>query len=694
MTNEQYQELLDYEQQIALKHNEVQEKNIDFLVEKDALYQPNLKKALSPLKFPSSPISPYTLSTEVVSYLKTQNVHISDKLTKSIEDICKVFNFSILANANGSTQSYIYPAQTGLGKSVSLQMYVSLLQEQSSMIVVSKVEEAIEYCKFINKMSRNPLYARCSYTITSENPKNDLRVEKKDLSNYRCIVITHKMFQLINQKVDIDTFKLYKNKKRDLIAIDEKLSFYEQHNFSKYDLIYLKETFSKIILKSKTLENITYNPLKFFLQLEEYFNMLNKTIEDNKKINQEKISVCDGYIESFIKTLNINENIEALHLLLEARKKELLEELKDIGIKDNESFYETIGYKIKSLLRNIKETLISGVYYLQYGREKKLVSVENIINKIGANIVLDATATINNFYNIANRYGGNITYIEANKIRKYENLKIYQAIGYAQSRSAIYKDLKDNDIINNAKLYTSYAQNILSENEDKLLIVCHKKFKRYLISECHNDKVKITHWGNHIGKNEWSDCNKVMIVGWNYLDPVVHINEIVNAVGSTEASLDLIHKNDLVEYENRQIADDLVQAVMRSRARKISTDDLDCKVTEIYMFHNNTPSSNQVLELFNSQFPKSKINSWIPKKSEFFVKKTKVSGKIETIIEYLKDKKKEVMEIDQPEVRKELNIPKQTFSRITKSEEFLEALKSKNFALIEKNGKTNKFILN
>lgn len=81
------------------------------------------------------------------------------------------------------------------------------------------------------------------------------------------------------------------------------------------------------------------------------------------------------------------------------------------------------------------------VCFLQEQLRDKVFRIENIVNKLGPSIVLDATANINEFYKIANRYFGFVGYVPAKQIRKYENMTIFKAKGYNQSRS-VYTNVK------------------------------------------------------------------------------------------------------------------------------------------------------------------------------------------------------------------------------------------------------------
>jgi hypothetical protein len=150
-----------------------------------------------------------------------------------VEDLCKTFNKEIEINASKEhPQTLIVSTKTGSAKYLSAKMYVSMLDEESSIIVVSTVEDAIEFCEDINAQRPTDDYARCYYTISPKNRDHKYRVERNELSHYRCIVVTHAMFTIANRFEAIDNFSNFKKRKRDLVIIDERINLYTRYSIS------------------------------------------------------------------------------------------------------------------------------------------------------------------------------------------------------------------------------------------------------------------------------------------------------------------------------------------------------------------------------------------------------------------------------------------------------------------------------
>ena len=704
---------------------DLSEEDLLLIEEQAELYQPNNQTIINLDIIPNCiyPICPTLFLIKATSFLKSKGVVLSKDLPEVIKELCIVFNRCISSqNEYSMISSMVYPAQTGTGKSLSLQVYVSMLKDHSSLIVVSTVDAAIAYCETINQLSGDNTYARTTYALTEKNKQHVLRVEGYALKDYRAIVITHSMFKKLNQKVDVDTYKLYKGKQRDLVVIDEKLSMYEQYKVTYNDLDILKNNLETIF--SKVKDSIKIDPTKstinFLSTLQNYLEKRENDIITEKQalrfigddISDEELQTIDindprffkascpivmipnKYINDLMqeKNLDIISTIILMKQLLEARINQLFSEIKDLGGLDNPVYKEQTLKNSLEPISILEEVLNDWFLLYKSNYEKAIFRVGDISYKLGKNVVLDATATVNEFYKIANRAFGYVGMYHAKQIRKYENLAIHKAKGFKQTRYALYKK-GDDYIADNAKMYASYAMSVLSDVDDKLLIICHKDFKTTLKTRLDDTRIKMTHWGDHVGKNDWSDCNKVMVIGWNYLNPLKNISDIFNAAREIDL-VSLYLNDDIIDtFVVTQLADDLVQAVMRSKARTIATDDSDCNPTEVYLFYHDDPMSNRVLEIFEKQFPMAKIQQWNPIGATLSYKKTKPMQNADKVIDLLKVKEATQTTCLLSDVIEQTLIPKSTMSRITTDDYFLQKLQEHGYSLQNKNGKEKYFVL-
>ena len=693
-----YSNTVDNPDMGIIKISSLNEEERAIFEEATKLYQPNYQTILQTANMPHTPINPSVFVEKVKEQLEQRNVFVSTKTLPLIEEMCKIFNYNIADKGGTYTvTSYAYPAQTGIGKSTALQVYVSMLQEESSLIIVSKVEEALSCCRFINTLSGNENYARCYYAITDENAKDSLRVYSYQLSNYRCIVMTHNMFRNLNQNSKkLDEFRLYNGQPRDLIVIDEKLSFYEKYEISFKQIEKLIATVTHLLQVSPSAQKLRpkkKDEIKLFMHL------IKRHMQHKEKTVILAISPTVTIVKKdfdamlLAQGLDFKKMIRRIKMLVNLRIKELFLELKNIGNISNASYESLIGSNVNKLFEEIKGLYKDWFVFYKSNYEKKFFRVENIVNKLGPSIVLDATASINEFYQIANRHFGFVGYIPAEQIRKYQNMTIFKAMSYKQSRSSIYKHKNKETTNNSAAMYLSYAYSVLTSPLDKMLIVCHKEFRNYLQAHCTDARIVFTHWGNHVGRNDWSDCNKVMIVGWNYLNPLEHISHFYNAVSRVDEAAYFINHDVLKTFELTQLADDLVQAVMRSKARIIASEDSDCHPTEVYLFYENKEESHRVLDIFESQFPQANIQRWTPKGMVQVSKKTALEKAADECIHYLSAKAIDHQTYLLTDLRKALDLSATKVSLILGSDYFKEALAEKDYMLKLSNGKSKHFVL-
>ena len=815
------------------------------------LYHRNNQTILDPSAMPATPVDPSQFVSMAIEKLTTHGAFISDEMPELLEYMCRLFNFSIQPNQDlpRTIKNLVFPAETGTGKSVSVQVYASLLEEHSSIIVVPKVEEAIKYCEEINKLAVDNDYARCYYSVTDKNKDDPLRVEATKLRDYRCIVITHSMFRIINseslrpsqttdnqnptdpaipyiRKPDIaEYFGTFDTLPRDFVSIDEKLSFYEQFTLDYKELDQLISNIESAVQESKKLGalNTSHNALQALKEFKDFllfkddkivtsdnslgvkelpktaeaeliahgeaitFSDLSSQEQYPKKLIKLKdkeatveilkshnvgmqirkrnvigissrevelmgdsirrdadsfyrerfdppignclpsldsapdqapsIACTDEDLHSFDDDLDFGEELSekqlqalineqesrndqygleftcsVIKVMLKARVDELFAALEAFGAKKNPTYRQNTLNAIQDKLEDLR--YFSRNHFLIYktNEKKTLLATENLVYQLGLSVVLDATAQINEYYQLANRFLGHVGLVMSPQIRRYKNLTIHKAKGFNQSRSAIYMDKSNQEVEAIARSYASYALNEL-DADDKMLIICHQKFVNALKKQVNDNRVAYTYWGNHAGSNEWKHCKKVMLIGWNHLPPIAHVSAVNASLDSVLLTSRHLDDEVMKTFAISQLAVDIVQGLMRSKARIIATKESDCKPTSFYLFYKDDDKSRRVLELVESRFPGRTVIDWIPNGEPMPRKKNKRIKNADRVIELLIEKSKDYETYLRSDVEKELNINKSTMTRIAESDYMMSKLAEHGFAYKKKDGKSKHFIL-
>lgn len=585
----------------------------------------------------TTPVDPAIFTEKVTSFLKKHGVLVSEDTPKVIDKLCRLLNYSItnpkLGGLLNRKNILIYPAQTGIGKSVSIQHFAAMLKTESSLIVVNTVEEAREYCQTINKLKAQPNYAQFFSTKKLKDPNQHKDPIANKMRYIQCLVITNKMFKSLHSYSvhPVEEFLYYLpddaeySSPRDLVVIDERLSFTSKKKIS----------FNELEGIAKFLEQAHGNSpgFKGDKKLKTYHETLQvilDVITDEQQKHPDHAAVIDQLtIEPHLEArkLPVRINYQGIANAVAARLDEINSEisfLKPSKIANLKEIKNTVVDHLNTLMdiaRPLDDPSItfsdSEEVFLPFAvYNKDLYRVKTLYNQFGTAVVLDATAEVNSFFSLSSQSNSQIDVIPAPKIRKYKNLTINLAKGVRQSAAAINQ--VDTAKAAEVKFYYSSIINEILQDGDKLLVISFKEFiENHLEKEfALNEQVVFTNWGKHVGRNNWSDCNKVLLIGWLRLPEEEYISRLFNisATGTSDfTAMKKISSEAIKELKTSEIADDLVQGAMRCCARIIDTDDSDCKPASIYLFQDELDGSSEVIDLFMHQFPGAALRDWKPK---------------------------------------------------------------------------------
>lgn len=637
--------------------------------------------------FPINPIEPETLVDEVTKQLQSYGNVVPSKTPIMVAELCKGFNECIRLNQTGDIpQTIIFSPKTGSAKSTSAKAYISLLNDVSSLVVVPRVDDAIGYCNDINSWSNDPDYARCYYRITDEHPDCDVRTDRNHINDFRCIVITHAMLRTISRYSETSIAEVLKERQRDLVIVDERLSLFHSYEINKHEVVELIDIFARI-------EKDTYYNLESLQKpLVMLLDIISKLESVGSKIKQKVIPV-NGRLEYELRQIYdyTNINFQLIKTLIDDKNIRFVQS--STLFKKSDIIEEDAKKIVLEKMRSLEQILKNEFYCFKSGEHTKLISTENLRHAFGSIVVLDATAEINQMYDTRSIAQHMQTmHMETTDPRIYTNLTINIAIGHNQSRDAIYKNASKNER-DEAMKYLQVAKSLLTDKEDKLLVITFKNFRNLMEQQNTESNIKFTHWGNHVGKNDWSDCNKVMIVGWNYLTEDVHYNNFIHAVGSQGLSDELMNDETIKSYKVTQMVDDLVQATMRCSARKTIDEDGNCVPSELYLFRPNHEEGKTIISSFISAFVDVAAKEWIPEHAEIVAKKSKSTDNADFIINYLKDNVKTTTDVYMKTIIDETGMESYTVSRTIKSEYFRQKLKEEGFIEHKFDGKSKGFLL-
>lgn len=577
-----------------------------------------------------TPVDLDELVSKVTLELSKNNIVPTDT-HQLVRELGEVFTKCIRRNrARGVNyvKMLVFPAKTGTSKSLSTKVYISLLEEDASLIIVPTVADALEYCQQINYFRGDPEYARCYYSVSGDNPDNSLRVDKAKLLNHRCIVITHAMYRSVNISDTVESIRNYKDGYRDLVVVDERLDSSIRYTISNKEIENLIRWVDNI--NSRYRGKFT----KELDQLNWLLNYINDKISECKMFKKTSLpcyeSISDLSTHADLEFINIKEILTDTHSKISKEYS---------GSKSTDLTESNLKNNLLEQLDNIK-AISKQKHTLYTSGDYAVLSVnQTIYSSIGTMVVLDATARINKKYEAhMNLTENELELFEPINPRVYDSLKIHKAKGYPQGRDSVFKAKDPKERKRYAKDYIEMIKTQITLT-DKALIVTFKDFTGYLEDEINaRDNIQITHYGNHVGKNKWSNCNKVFIIGWNYLPQSELLGSITSIVNN---DLNLINQYDLLEAHQvllrTSIADDLIQAAMRGTARRTNNINGDCPISDLYLFYPDNAEGSVVMNIVEKEFNGSKAVDWEPVLEHPSMTISKSSKNVDTIINYLKD---------------------------------------------------------
>lgn len=661
------------------------------------------------------PVDEKQFTLNAKKHFQQFNVHVSKDLPKVLGTLCRTLNHSI-TNPKQSPLDFrniwAFPAQTGIGKSVALQIYVSMLKKEASLIVVATRAEAHSYAEYICRLSGDDNYA---LAIFSGGNSDRYEFAKDDIVNpkeYRCLVITHNKMQNISSSDEetLDRYRQYaiddeQTKARELVVIDEKLSFAKHESVSITEYSRLLDFVENALVYSKACKKLGKRSrvTKQLHTIKEFLVSEAATLSDTQ--SAKLIEPEQPFLELIKNDLPEVIDLQLFMQVVVTRFDELATEINAVmnsKVDRLKKEKEQILTLVKKFCRIMQKENGDGEYcnlkelgLFKTNQATTISKFKQFYSAFGSCVVLDATATVNEFYQTASTGRlPSFDVIDVPKIRKYKNLKIFTAKGFSQSRSALCGT--DDKITSNIEIYTPVINSLKSAN-DKLLVIGHKSFISSLASEFYRDKsVAFTHWGNHVGKNDWNDCAKVLVIGWNYLPPLETVSEIYGAYmpSGDITAMSNITKDNIERFSTGQMAEDIIQAVMRTRARIIADDDSDCLPTEVYLLYPDRVKEQAVIDTVINEFPKACVQSWQPPMGADLSSFSKPQKNAHEILLALEAHKQQgTSEVSWKDIRESTGFSRSSFTKATKEAYFTSELETRGVKVEAINGRQKKFVL-
>ncbi len=618
------------------------------------------------------PIYPVDFADSMVRRMRElQPKYYTDgKVYHGYQEFGALYNQCITYNNEGHNKIIVCPSSTGSGKTVSAHLYSAEISKlgYSTLLVVSEVTTAIESAEMINGLAGKEV-AGTYYSISEKNPDHELRYEIDELP--QITIITHALFiQRSDSNKEIDMLKMFNDKQRDLIIIDERIDLVKRISFATNeipDAIAIMSRDDRLAAQTEELNAI--NEIIF-----------NDGEHYNGSYTYDLNSVEMGSMEHILQDMSLRLPVYANEI--ENGKYNLKPKLRGTK-RDKYDLYEE--KKVANLLNRISFVISKRFTHTKEGKAIVCHREEDLSGAFGSVVVLDASASINPEYIMRLTNGHDIDFMKRVDSRTYGNatLNTCKIKKLNQSKSAftgsgtpveqIAKTLETIEV------YLKIIDEIIT-NKDKLLVVTYKVFVPIFQEKCRHKNVHFIHWGGSDarGSNSFSDYNKLMTIGWYrrpqhvYVGSIVAINDFDDYQPLQESKM-----ADTNYLKDRLIADDMVQFFNRGQTRISIDDEGNCSDTQLYMFTGRSEDvTGTIIDSIKSEMPGIKIDSWSPKvdMGKLKQKQSKVEERADRVIDWLRGNIEKCESIEQKTIIDTFGLSKNQMTALLNSPYFCERL--------------------
>jgi len=265
--------------------------------------------------------------------------------------------------------------------------------------------------------------------------------------------------------------------------------------------------------------------------------------------------------------------------------------------------------KLKTIVSKLRIGSKQGRMKLLFWQQnKKVISLNVVVDFLPTHIskvMFDGTASINDTYKLLNEHLGDDT-VEK---RKYHNVRSFKNATIMYYPSTTGKSSLTVSAKEKTKKYYKEVQDIkeslsnLIENtitrygkDEAVLFIIHKDNTSYLEPLLKDTNYTYTYWGKHIGSNEWSNYNKVIVYGLNYLPETVYRAKYYSTFGvSTNLNIDSIEG-----FKAGLLSCDIMQGIFRGGLRNVKDDGNCSSECEVIITLPNSILKDEILSRMKS----------------------------------------------------------------------------------------------
>lgn len=588
-------------------------------------------------------VDPKDFSTEMSKrWVDKFNNSLTDELCSAWECMAEVLNSHI--TGNNTKPITVLPLPTGTGKTQGLCLYCAMLCKSGRhgvLIVTNFKDEANEIASCINDIAGR------QFAVAEHS---DSRNGGEVIQSMPVLVITHSAYQrAMAAESGDEPYRSKWNKysqwtygQRNLTVIDEAIDIVESFDVTLEQLRLLR------CLIPSSLDE------EFSIEVQAVDGMLNRLEElasGNMKIEEYELIQFDEFSN---KDISFSELRKAIYKHLNTH---LNYDIHGVDLHKN-----LVAFANK-ILDYLEEIIPSWSIYYQIGLLHALRTARFVLPlELKSFVVLDATASANPVTKILEDY---LDFADIPIVKSYRNLTLHISTGHGVSKSAMKKV--------NTKEW-GYILDNLGCNElkdmDAPLLCVNKDTENKLSSKKLPANWSIMHWGDINGKNNWKECDSVIVYGFEYLPYHASAANLMAFLNWKYKIKGKNYSSDILRIETPyikmgyiwgHIIVSLVQAINRAHCRNM-TKGGNCPVTDVYLFVKHESDKAVLCHHLAELMPDINIKDWNGPKADS--NSLRLNGTERKIVGALKGYKGDKYRIDV--MCKDLGIHMNTFNNYQK----------------------------
>jgi hypothetical protein len=266
--------------------------------------------------------------------------------------------------------------------------------------------------------------------------------------------------------------------------------------------------------------------------------------------------------------------------------------------------------KVDETLQGLEGVMANWAYYASKGDHHTLNCAKLAIpDSLPGPVVLDATATQNFLWELFSHKAQ--VYAVPGGARAYENVTLHVARCKGIGKTKMQE-------LHQKRLPRLLADLEVRLGQDRrIFLCCHKKVAPYAKTfEPKFAEYSVGYWGAIDGRNDWKDCDVVVLFGLSYRDQLTWANNAFMAFQGRQED-DWIQNpvfkkyDDVrIEMQQRQIAVSVIQALNRVQCRKVIDGTGNCAPTDAFILLPKGTSGDNILASIQADMPGIRVVPW------------------------------------------------------------------------------------